>query len=290
MVFNVTLRVAVPEVNALFGASVAIGSLEERRTESAIELTRFQFASTAFTVVLNATPAVRAAGVPVFPLAVPGAAVSPGTRSWSFVKAPAFTVNVLLVPFAVPPVWVAVMVLLSPLRLSVTPWVTTPPTKFVDTVGVIVPALVVRFTVPVNPVTVKLPASRAVIRMLNDVPAACVPISPPPSASTRKLVTSCDNTIACAVLVQPLAELVTVTVYVPEELTLGFAVAPPEMIPGPAQLKPFPVVVLADRTTDVVVAVSVPPVALAPGIVVLTLTVAVAVLVQPVVELVTVTV
>ena len=72
-------------------------------------------------------------------------------------------------------------------------------------------------------------------------------------------------TRAVAVLVQPFAEFVTVTVYVPDELTLGFAVVPPETMPGPAQLKSVPVVVAPDRTTDVVVQVSVPPVALAPG-------------------------
>ena len=43
------------------------------------------------------------------------------------------------------------------------------------------------------------------------------------------------------------------------------AVDPPETIPRPAQLKPVPVVVAADKTTEVVVQVSVPPVALAPG-------------------------
>ena len=72
-------------------------------------------------------------------------------------------------------------------------------------------------------------------------------------------------TDAVAVFVQPLAELVRVTVYVPLELTLGFAVGPPETIPGPAQLKSVPLVVAPERTTDVVVHVSVPPVALAPG-------------------------
>ena len=66
-------------------------------------------------------------------------------------------------------------------------------------------------------------------------------------------------------LVQPFAEFVTVTVYVPDELTTGLAPLPPETIPGPAQLKPVPVVVAAERTTDVVVQVNVPPVALAPG-------------------------
>ena len=72
-------------------------------------------------------------------------------------------------------------------------------------------------------------------------------------------------TSAVAVLVQPLAEFVTVTVYVPDELTTGLAPLPPETIPGPAQLKPVPDVVAAERTTDVTVHVNVPPVALAPG-------------------------
>ena len=91
-------------------------------------------------------------------------------------------------------------------------------------------------------------------------------------------------------LVHPFAELVTVTVYVPEELTLGLAVLPPETMPGPAQLKLVPVDVAAESTTDVVVAVSVPPVALAPGGLVFVATETVAVLVQPVDTFVTVTV
>ena len=97
-------------------------------------------------------------------------------------------------------------------------------------------------------------------------------------------------TNAEAVLVQPFAELVTVTVYVPDELTVGLAVVPPEAIPGPAQLKSVPVVVAADRMTAVVVQVSVPPVALAPGVVTFLFTDAVAVLAQVVAEFVTVTV
>ena len=74
-----------------------------------------------------------------------------------------------------------------------------------------------------------------------------------------------EFTSAVAVLVQPLAEFVMVTVYVPEALTVGLAVVPPEAIPGPAQLNPVPLVVAAERTTEVVVHVNVPPVALAPG-------------------------
>src|SRR5438552_2959260 len=45
----------------------------------------------------------------------------------------------------------------------------------------------VMVAVPVNPVTVLLFASSAVILMLNAVPAACVPMAPPPAASTRRL-------------------------------------------------------------------------------------------------------
>ena len=62
-----------------------------------------------------------------------------------------------------------------------------------------------------------------------------------------------------------MAELVTVTVYVPVTLTVGLAVVPPETIPEPAQLKPVPLVELAESTSDVVVQVNVPPAALAPG-------------------------
>src|SRR5436305_8074664 len=56
-------------------------------------LTRFQLASTALTVALNAAPAAWAVGVPVLPVAVPGAAVSPGTSNCSFTNAAAVTVS-----------------------------------------------------------------------------------------------------------------------------------------------------------------------------------------------------
>src|SRR5437763_1596292 len=54
-------------------------------------LTGFQFASTDLTVTVKAVPAGCAEGVPVLPAEVPGAAVSPGARSCSFVNAPALT-------------------------------------------------------------------------------------------------------------------------------------------------------------------------------------------------------
>src|ERR1041384_1502193 len=98
------------------------------------------------------------------------------------------------------------------------------------------------------------------------------------------------STRADAVLVQPLAEFVVVTVYVPVALTVGVAVEPPETIPGPDQLKLVPDVVAPESAIDVVVQVSVPPVALAPGGVMFWLTRAVAVLVQPLAEFVVVNV
>ena len=97
------------------------------------------------------------------------------------------------------------------------------------------------------------------------------------------------STNAVAVLVHPLAELVTVTANVPLALTIGFAVVPPETMPVPDQLNPVPLVVAAERTTDVVAQVIVPPVALAPGGEMFSPTAAVAVLVHPLAELVTVT-
>ena len=56
---------------------VALLSLEVMLTRSLVE-TKFQLASTALTLTVKALPAVCAEGAPVLPLAVPGAAVSPG--------------------------------------------------------------------------------------------------------------------------------------------------------------------------------------------------------------------
>src|SRR6516165_9280128 len=89
-------------------------------------LITFQFASTALTVTLKAVPAVCAEGVPVLPVLLPGAAVSPGTRSCNFANAPALTVIAGLVLLVLVPsvtsVAVAVQlpaVLLVRLRLFV---------------------------------------------------------------------------------------------------------------------------------------------------------------------------
>src|SRR5215212_5381394 len=94
------LKVLLPATRAALAARLALVSLELSATVSVTVLTRFQLASTALTVTSKALPAVRALGLPLLPLAVPGAAVSPGRRSWSLVKAPALTLMLGLV-FAV---------------------------------------------------------------------------------------------------------------------------------------------------------------------------------------------
>src|SRR6266853_4643331 len=91
-VLKVTLKATVPAVRAVLAGRVGFSAEEVRPTVSLTVLTTFQLASTAFTVTLNGVPAVCALGVPVLPLTVPGAAVSPGTNICSFTKAPRFTV------------------------------------------------------------------------------------------------------------------------------------------------------------------------------------------------------
>src|SRR5262249_43202099 len=89
--FRVTLNSCVPPTNAPFAGKVALASDEVIATVSMTLETTFQFASTALTVTLKAVPPAWVAGVPVLPLAVPGAAVSPGARTCSLLNAPGFT-------------------------------------------------------------------------------------------------------------------------------------------------------------------------------------------------------
>ena len=91
LVLKRTVTVCVPETRAVSIGSVAVASVEVMPTVSVTVFTRFQLPSTALTVTLTSTPANCALGVPVLPLAVPGAAVSPGTSSWSFAKAAGLT-------------------------------------------------------------------------------------------------------------------------------------------------------------------------------------------------------
>src|SRR5438876_431696 len=90
-VFKVTLRVCVPPTNALSTGKLALLSLEVIPTVSLV-LTRFQLASTALTVIVNDEPAVWAIGVPILPVELPAATVSPGTSNCSLANAPALTV------------------------------------------------------------------------------------------------------------------------------------------------------------------------------------------------------
>src|SRR5207247_1310113 len=90
-VLSVTLKVRVPLASGALAGKAAFASLELIATVSLV-LTRFQLASTDLTVTLNAVPAVCPDGVPVLPVAVPGAAVSPGTKSCNFASAPTLTV------------------------------------------------------------------------------------------------------------------------------------------------------------------------------------------------------
>ena len=71
--------------------STALASLEASPTVSVMVLTVFQNASAALTVTLKAVPAVRAVGVPVLPVTLPGTALSPGTSSCSLVNAAGLT-------------------------------------------------------------------------------------------------------------------------------------------------------------------------------------------------------
>src|SRR5207248_1976910 len=88
-----TVKVCVPEGRLLFAGGAKFASEELIAIESlGAPATRFQLASTALTVTLKEVPAVRAEGLPVLPVALPGSAVSPGISSCSFAKVPALTV------------------------------------------------------------------------------------------------------------------------------------------------------------------------------------------------------
>src|SRR6266581_480041 len=78
-VFRVRLNNPVPLSSGPLAGKLALLSDEVRPTVSVALVTRFQLASTPFTVTLKAVPAVCAVGAPLLPVGVPGAAVSPGT-------------------------------------------------------------------------------------------------------------------------------------------------------------------------------------------------------------------
>src|SRR6266581_7003428 len=106
-VFKVTEKVLVPLTNAALAGKTALVSEAVSLTVSVTVLIKFQFASTALTVTMKAVPAVWAIGVPVLPLRVPGAAVSPGRSTCTCEKDEPVTAKTALVA------------LLKPLELAV---------------------------------------------------------------------------------------------------------------------------------------------------------------------------
>src|SRR5882672_2459315 len=89
--FKVTANVCEPATSAELDGRVALGSEDVIPTVSVTLEITFQFASTALTTTLNGEAAACALGVPVFPVEVPGAAISPGARIWSLAKDPGLT-------------------------------------------------------------------------------------------------------------------------------------------------------------------------------------------------------
>src|SRR5947208_12241364 len=81
---KVTLKTLVPATRAALAGRIGLGADDAMPAVSVMVLTTFQFASTALTVTLKAVPAVSAVAVPVLPVVVPGAAVSPGTNNCTF--------------------------------------------------------------------------------------------------------------------------------------------------------------------------------------------------------------
>jgi hypothetical protein len=90
--------VRLPSAAPLSSAIAAAISELLITTSAAALLITFQSASTALTRTLlgMATPEVWAVGVPALPLAVPGAAVSPGRRIWSLATGPGSTAKLEL--------------------------------------------------------------------------------------------------------------------------------------------------------------------------------------------------
>ena len=101
-VFNVTVNVFVPFTSAAFGGSTALVSEEVIPTVSVTVFARLLPASTALTVTVKAVPAVCGVGVPLLPVAVPGAKVSPGASTSSPLKAPPLIVKLLLTALVKP--------------------------------------------------------------------------------------------------------------------------------------------------------------------------------------------
>src|SRR5947207_1464883 len=178
---KVTAKVLVPPVRAALAGWVSLASVVVMPTVS-VPMTSFQFASTALTVTLKAVPALWAVGVPVLPVALPGAAVSPGASSCSFTKAPALTVmDGLVLALLLPSVTSVALKVCEPAVLNVTLRVFVPETKAASAGKVALASLEVISTVSVMVLTTFQKLSTALTVMLKAVAAMLevgVPVLP----------------------------------------------------------------------------------------------------------------
>src|SRR5436190_1479828 len=171
---KVTAKVLVPPVRAALAGWVSLASVVVMPTVSVL-LARFQFASTALTVTLKAVPAICAAGVPVLPVALPGAAVSPGATSCSFTKAPALTVmDGLVLALLLPSVTSVAVKVREPAVLNVTLRVRVPETKAASAGKVALVSVEAISTVSVTVLTTFQKLSTALTVMLKAVAAVLV--------------------------------------------------------------------------------------------------------------------
>src|SRR5438445_8766803 len=88
LVLKETIKARVPFTSGELAGRVTLVVEEVIPTLSLTLVSAFQLASTALTVTLNVVLTICATGVPVLPLAVPAAALSPGANSCSLANTP----------------------------------------------------------------------------------------------------------------------------------------------------------------------------------------------------------
>ena len=233
-VLSVTLKLFVPLTSAALAGKAAFVSVDVMATVSFVLIT-FQLASTAFTETLKAAPAVCAEGVPVFPLVVPGAAVSPGTSNCIFANAPAFTWMAGLVLAVFVPSVASVAVKVQPLVVAVrkvTLKDTVPETIAVLAGRLGLGAEEVRPTVSPTVLTTFQFASTALTVTLNAVPAVCaavVPVLPVavPGAAVSPGANNCNFTNEPPLIVM---EELVLAVLVPSVMSLAVTVRLPALL------------------------------------------------------------
>src|SRR5258706_4411709 len=118
-VSRVTVKSSVPAISAALAGRSAAGSLDVMLIKSAGVLTGFQLGSTALTVTLKAPSTFAVLGVPVLPVNVPGAALSPGTSNCSFAYAAAITLTGPLTTDDRPPAASVAVIVRAPALLKV---------------------------------------------------------------------------------------------------------------------------------------------------------------------------